>query len=477
MSDMNGVAPFAIRDALLRKDFASFLAKSFATVDPGADYIHNWHLDVIADYLERVARGEIKRLIINMPPRNLKSMTVSVAWPAWLLGRRPSLRVMAASYSSELAVRHSLDCRHVMNSGWYQQIFPSSVLVKGQNEKHRFTTTEKGFRFATSVGGTATGEGGDVLIVDDPHTPMQAASNVQRQKANLWFDQTFMSRLNHKKKGAVVVVMQRLHADDLTGHLMQKKQSRWKLLALPAIASEKQIFTLSCGAEIIRHEGEILNPLHEGMQELELLKEALGSHGFSAQYQQQPLQQEGALLKQDWIARFDTVPDEGQVVQSWDTAIKAGNHNDYSACATWKMVQNEAGKTGFYLLDMHVGKWEFPMLCREVEQVALQWQAEAILVEDKASGQSLLQEMRRKTALPFIAIQPKYDKIQRVASITPLFEAGKVFFPRYASWLAELEAELMGFPNAVHDDRVDAISQFLIWARQREYQQPRVRSI
>lgn len=477
MSKISDIAPLAVRDAVLRTDFPSFLAKSFACVDPATPFLHNWHLEVIAEHLEQAINGNYKRLIINIPPRNLKSLTVSVAWPAWLLGRNPALRIMAASYSSELAIKHSLDCRHVMSAPWYRDVFRSTRILKGQNEKHRFTTSQKGFRFATSVGGVATGEGGDILIVDDPHTPMQAGSTVMRKRANQWFDQTFMSRLNHKKHGIVVIVMQRLHVDDLTGHLLQKKNSNWQVLELPAIAREKQIFSLMNGSVFERLEGDILHPEHEGDVELLMLKESLGSQVFAAQYQQQPIQAESALLKQCWIKRYQQPPVGGQVVQSWDTAIKAGENNDNSVCTTWMMVQGAEKDNGYYLMDTAVGKWEFPELCRKVEEQARKWQPEAILIEDKASGQSLLQEMRRQTNLPFIAILPKHQKIQRLASVTPLFEAGKVFFPTYASWLAELEVELLSFPNAVHDDQVDTISQFLIWVNTREHRQPRVRQV
>lgn len=477
MSDPNGVAPEAVRDALLRTDFSSFLAKSFSTVDPAATYLHNWHIEVMADYLQRVTQGQLKRLIINIPPRNLKSLTVSVAWPAWLLGRKPSLRVMAASYSAELAIKHSLDCRQVMTSPWYREVFADTYIAKDQNEKHRFTTTKRGFRFATSVGGVATGEGGDVLIVDDPHTPLQAASNRMRIRALDWFDQTFMSRLNHKKKGAVVVIMQRLHADDLTGHLLNKKGSPWELLELPSIATEKQVFSLLNEKVVARDEGQLLHPRREGFKELELLKESMGSQAFSAQYQQCPLPQEGAMLKSEWFQRFDCLPEAGEIVQSWDTAIKAGNQNDFSVCATWMIVRHESAKDGFYLVDMVVKRLEFPELCKSVVRQAAEWQPMAILIEDKASGQSLLQELRRGSSLPLIAIQPKHSKTERFASVTPLFEAGRVYLPRYASWLGDLESELLAFPHVSHDDQVDAISQFLTWVRSSEHFYPRVRRV
>lgn len=468
----------ALRDAVLRRRLGAFIGKSFTTVDPGAEYLPNWHIDVIADHLKRVSDGEIKRLIINMPPRSLKSLCVSVAWPAWLLGINPAIRVMAASYSLGLAVRHSLDCRQIMQSPWYRHIFPTTRLTKDQNEKHRFTTTKRGFRFATSVGGTATGEGGDILIVDDPHTAMQAESDVQREKALLWFDQTFMSRLNHKKKGAVVVVMQRLHPDDLTGHLLAKPGQNWTQLELPAIAKRRELFFVPHLGEVVREIGDVLHPGHEGMSELDILKEALGSHAFSAQYQQEPMPEEGAMLKYGWIKRFDAMPAEGIIVQSWDTAIKAGSGNDFSTCSTWKMVERDAAQeAGFYLLDMLAERMEYPELRRAVLTQAERWQPEAILVEDKASGQSLLQDLRREMRLPLIAIRPFQNKVQRFAAVTPLFEAGKVFFPYYMGWLGDLEAELLAFPHVPHDDQTDSVSQFLHWARERTGgMRPRIRT-
>lgn len=198
--------------AMLRTDLPSFIGKVLQTVDPGAPYLPNWHIDLIAEYLEAAGRGSISRLIINMPPRALKSVCVSVAWPAWLLGHDPRSRIIAASYAATLAVKHSLDCRLVMESEWYRALFPGTQLAHDQNEKHKFMTTQRGFRFATSVGGSVTGEGGNFLIMDDPLSPMQALGEHGRAHVAAWFDHTFATRLNDKKKGVIVLVMQRLHA-------------------------------------------------------------------------------------------------------------------------------------------------------------------------------------------------------------------------------------------------------------------------
>lgn len=270
-----------LRDAALREEFGCFMRKCFFTLNPAVTFLPNWHIDLISEYLEACRRREIKRLIINMPPRALKSHCVNVAWPAFLLGHAPQQRIMTASYSAGLSVKHALDCRRIVTSPWYQDVFPAMRIARDQNEKHKFTTTQNGQRFATSVGGTATGEGGDFLIVDDPLNPLQAMSAVQREAANAWFDQTFMSRLDDKRNGVMVVVMQRLHENDLTGHLLEK--GGWEHLCLPAIAERAKTYRLG-GVEKKRRRGEVLHAAREGKKELQQVQRDLGSFAFAAQY-------------------------------------------------------------------------------------------------------------------------------------------------------------------------------------------------
>lgn len=288
---------------VLHQDLAGFIGNTFRTVDPSSEYLHNWHIDAVAEYLVAAHNGEIRRLIINMPPRSLKSICVSVAWPAWLLGQDPASRIMAASYSQVLSLRHSQDTRLVLESNWYKTMFPHVNITRGQNEKAKFVTSERGFRFATSVGGTAIGEGGNFLIVDDPHNPLQAASDLQRNHAIDWFQQSFMSRLNDKKRGVVVVVMQRLHPEDLTGYLLERMGRSWEHLCLPAIADERMVINIG-GYNHIREVGNILHPSREDKILLERAKLELGSYGFMAQYQQRPVIQEGGMVKCSWIRRY-----------------------------------------------------------------------------------------------------------------------------------------------------------------------------
>jgi hypothetical protein len=285
-----------------REDFQSFLRMVVATVSPGAAFQPNWHLEAIGAYLAACAKGEVKRLIINMPPRMLKSVTVSVAWPAWLIGHDAKTRIMAASYAQSLSIKHSLDCRLVIESPWYQEIFPDTRLARDQNEKDKFVTTGRGHRIAVSVGGAATGEGGNILIVDDPLNPLQAGQRALREAANRWFDHTFLTRLDDKKRGSIVVVMQRLHAEDLSGHLLQK--GGWELLSLPATAPQRVVITRGSFTKE-RAEGEVLHEAREDAAMLAQVKRELGSANFNAQYQQAPLGEAEGVVKLGWFGRFD----------------------------------------------------------------------------------------------------------------------------------------------------------------------------
>ncbi len=237
-------------------DIKSFLIKVFETLHPNKKMISNWHLDLMIEYLKAIESGDMKRLIVNLPPRSLKSICVNVAWPAWLLGQSPNIKIIAVSYNQQLSEKHSIDCRIIMQSDWYKKLFPETVLARGTNSK--FVTTYRGFRFATSTGGTLTGEGADVIIIDDPTSAAAAFSNKQRRKTYEWFKSCLLSRLNDSKNGKIVLVMQRLHADDLTGMLLKSDtKDTWKVLKIPAVSYKKQ--TISFGMfKYVRFAGENL---------------------------------------------------------------------------------------------------------------------------------------------------------------------------------------------------------------------------
>jgi hypothetical protein len=221
--------------ALLRLDLSSFICRTFQELNPQNEYLPNWHVDLIASKLTQVARGEITRLIINLPPRSLKSICASVAFPAWVLGRRPSTKIICASYASELAIKLATDCRQVMLSPWYEAAFPKTRL-SARTAVHDFTTTARGGRMAVSTGGGITGRGGDLLIIDDPLKPDEALSEVTRKNVKEWFDGTAYTRLDSKRHGAIVIIMQRLHLEDLAGYVEEK--GGWEVINLPAIAEE-----------------------------------------------------------------------------------------------------------------------------------------------------------------------------------------------------------------------------------------------
>lgn len=297
--------PASCLNHLLTRRYPYFVEKVLATISPGTVFLPNWHIALIGEYLAACAKGDITRLIINMPPRMLKSVTVSVAWPAWLMGHNPAARIMVASYAQSLSTKHSLDTRLVMQSAWYKQAFPGTVISADQNEKDKFVTTKRGHRLAVSVGGAATGEGGNILIIDDPINPLQAMQASARAQVNAWFDHTFSSRLDDKKRGAIVLVMQRLHAEDLSGYLTAK--GGWERLVLPALATEDAQYRMG-GVHHARKAGDILHPAREDAQAIGRAARELGSMHFAAQYQQQPITEESGMLSLSWFKRFDLEP-------------------------------------------------------------------------------------------------------------------------------------------------------------------------
>lgn len=461
--------------AMLVTNLSAFTVKTFKTVSPGDQYLHNWHIDAMSDHLEACYRREIKRLIINIPPRSMKSISASVAFPAWVLGRDPTSKFICASYSKSLSVKQSIDCRLVIESEWYRNIFPNTVLEKDQNTKDKFITTARGMRFATSVGGSILGEGGDYLIIDDPVKADAAESEIERNAANQWFEQAFMTRLNDRTNGVVIVIMQRLHHQDLTGMLLEK--GGWTNLCLPVYLEDDKK-TISIGKKLGAKEPrqkvwlkeESLHPQRFTPEVIESLKKELGSLNFTGQYLQRPSPLGGGMVKMEWFGRYETAytPEEARkhferIVQSWDTAFKEKEINDPSACTTWGIKNNN-----WYLLHSFTKRMEYPELKHTVKDMASKWSSNAILIEDKASGQSLIQDLRRETTLPVLPRKANKEKTIRLSAVSALIEAGRVFLPRYAPWLFSFETEISQFPNSNHDDQVDSLSQFLNWIKNNE---------
>jgi predicted phage terminase large subunit-like protein len=434
-----------------------FIQRSFYLVNPGGRYIHNWHVEAVAEALQGVGDGTIRRLIINIPPRYLKSFCASVSFPAWILGKNPTRRIIVASYSEKLALRHSLDCRLIIQSDWFRNIFQNCRLSADQNEKYRFSTTKNGYRFATSVGGTLTGYGGDILIVDDPHNPQQAMNNKYRQKVLDWYGNTFSSRLDNRKTGAIVIVMQRLHSDDLTGYLLDRDASGWTHLSLPMQFGEDRIVKVGKFTREVKG-GEFLFPERESEEEMEKIKMDMGSYFFSAQYQQKPMVSDRGMVRGDWLREFSENYRFENIYLSFDTAIKNALANDPTVCTIWGEFENN-----YYLLDVFREWLEYPELRRESIGLIKKWKPSYVLVEDKSSGQALVQDLRREPGCNPIALKVRADKITRFASVTPLFESGRIFLRKNDRWLFDYKYELLNFPAGAHDDQVDSTSQFLDW--------------
>lgn len=449
-------------DAVLRADLESFIAKCFHHIAPAQELSRAWYLRALAWRLQQCMTGEIRRLIITMPPRYLKSICASVAFPAYVLGHDPTKRIVCASYSGELSAKLARDSRAVMSSAWYARLFPNTRLSSEKNAESDFMTTERGYRLSTSVGGTLTGRGGNLIIIDDAMKPDDAQSEVRRAGVNAWFDNTLYSRLDNKKTDVMIVIMQRLHLEDLVGHICGKDEG-WTHLDLPAVAEIDEDIPIGPRTFYRRTTGEPLDANREPLTILDGVKRSMGSFNFSAQYQQRPVPPDGELIKWEWLKPYDAVPTgPHRVIQSWDTASKCGELNDYSVCTTWA-IQNH----NYYVLDVFRRKLQYPELRRAVIDQQKRWNARAILIEDKSSGTALVQDFRStglgQAGYP-IAIEPEGDKITRAATQSVAIEAGRVFIPRRADWLNDLRMEIIQFPHGRHDDQVDSISQFLKWA-------------
>jgi predicted phage terminase large subunit-like protein len=370
------------------------------------------------------------RLIINLPPRHLKSLLASIAFPAWYLGHDPSAQILCVSYAQDLADKLARDCRGIMMSRWYQRIFPTR-LAPHRQAVQEFITTRQGYRLATSTGGVLTGRGADIILIDDPLKPEEALSEAQRQAANEWYDHTLYSRQNDKRRGAIVIIMQRLHEDDLVGHVLGQEQ--WEILSFPAIAEkdeEHRIETILEPRCFSRRQGDALHCDREPLEVLDRIRRTIGEYNFAGQYQQSPAPLGGGLVKAEWFKRYreNEQPERfDRIVQSWDTANKATELNDFSVCTTWGV----SGKH-LFLLGVFPRRLEYPALKRAVREQQSLFGATVVLIEDKASGTQLIQELITDGCHGVTRYQPTGDKIMRLHAQTAMIENGFVHIPEIA---------------------------------------------
>ena len=412
------------------------------------------HHQHIADELTTIARGSKGRLIVNMPPRHTKSEFASFLYPAWYIGKFPKKKIMQVSHNAELAGRFGSKVRNLIDSPEYKQIFGDVKLREDSKAKGRWETNHGGEYFAAGVGGSITGRGADLLIIDDPHTEQDSLSDSAMERAYDWYNSGPRQRL--QPGGSILLVMTRWAQDDLTGRLLkgqsEPKADKWKLIEFPAILES----------------GNPVWPEYWSKEELEAVKASITPRNWNAQYMQDPVAEEGAIIKRDWwIPWKGEVPSLKHVIQSYDTAFSKKETADYSAITTWGVFEPTEGDTCLILLDAEKGRWDFPELKAVAFEAFKYWEPESVVVEAKASGQSLIQELRR-AGIPVIDFIPSKgrDKHSRVNACAPVFESANVYFPEDAHFAEEVIEECAAFPFAQHDDYVDSMTQAVLRYRQ-----------
>jgi predicted phage terminase large subunit-like protein len=465
------------------RGLGQFVRQAWAIVEPSTPFVPGWHIDAIIEHLDAVTRGQIRNLLINVPPRHMKSLLVAVFWPAWEWIRWPERRWLFSSYAAQLSIRDSVKCRRLIESPWYQARWGDRFALTGdQNTKGRFDNNKSGYRLSTSVGGSATGEGGDRIVCDDPNNVNEVESDSVRKATNDWFDVVMSTRVNDPKTTAKVTVMQRCHQLDLSGHLLE--QGGWEHLCLPAEYEDGRCATSIGWSDPRAAHGELLWPERFGADEIASLKRSLGSYGAAGQLQQRPSPAEGGLIKRHWWRYYQPLganlppvivrhPDgtdrpiaavllhggRGELIQSWDCSFKDLETSDYVVGQVW-------GNMGanFYLLEQVRGRMDFPATLRAVRGMSSRWPAAlAKLIEDKANGSAVIQMLTHELG-GILPVNPEGGKVARARAASPLIEAGNVYLPhpQFAPWVNDFIEECAAFPNGAHDDQVDAMTQALL---------------
>jgi len=407
--------------------------------------------------LEAVERGDITRLIVVMPPRHGKSEMISVRLPCYYLAKHPGEAVVQAGYSESISLLHSRHARDVFISSGMRMLFPflqyrpekpgQETILPEKQAAHEWGTKQGGSYYAVGVGGGLTGRGYDLGIIDDPVKDAEEAdSQVIRDKVWEWYTQVFRTRAQPGAR--IIIVMTRWHRNDLVGRLLKQAQDdpttdKWEVLHLKAIEDNKALW-----------------PDRYSLSDLELIRSSIGNKAFTSLYQGEPVIAEGNIIKREWWRYYKETPNFTRLIHSWDTAFKKGSSSDYSVCTVIGEAEN-----GYYIKDVIKVRVEFPELKRMAVSLCNRDNPIAVLVEDKASGQSLVQELERNTKIPVLPVKVDSDKESRVNAVTPLLEAGKVYLPESAPWLFDFVDELSSFPSGAHDDQVDSLTQALNWFR------------
>src|ERR1700681_3602499 len=487
----------AVRDALawdrvmLRDDLRLYIRHAWHVVEPSTVYLENWHIDLIAEYLEAVTAGQIKRLLINMPPRYAKSTCVSIMWPTWVWAREPfddhphnpalegpGTKWIFASYADELRTKHSLDRRKMLQSEWYRSRWPKPAeLTSDQNVKTLFTNSSGGQMFATTMTGAGTGLGGNAIVIDDPHKTKEESTSAELKAQVAVYGDTFSTRHDDKKQGVTVIVMQRINDLDLSAHVLATAEEEYVHLKIEAEATAHQVFSFPRSPRVFTREpGDLLWESREGPIEIRRQKAVMGRWKYAAQYQQDPIPEGGAIFQREWFShRFHRDPDTGiplgaklrMVIQSWDTAAKKKESNDYWACTTWGRVVGEDAR--IRMLDRTMDRMEYVEGRQKVKDQYAKGHPTRVLVEDSSSGTAIVSDLRT-TGIPLLPISPAgSDKEANARAVSPMFESGMILLPEGAQWIDDYVESMTRFPKGQHDDDVDSTSQALNYLRRRQH--------
>lgn len=448
--------------AWARRSLSEFIKQAWPVLEPGTPYVHNWHIDLISEYMQAVNDGEVRRLIINIPPRHMKSIHVSVCYPVWSWIKRPEMRFVKVSYSDDLSRNHNMKARDVIQSDWFQELWGHVFSLKSDlNRQNFFENDRQGYMFATTVGGSLTGMGGDVIIIDDPQNPKMANSDAERAASINFFCGTLQTRLNNPNSGAFILIMQRLHEKDLTGYILGEELG-YEHICLPSEATERTVIHFpKSKREIVREPGDLLNPNRFNKATLEDLKKSMGSAQYAGQMQQVPTPAEGLIFKREWMNNeYQLAPPLSMVIQSWDMPFTKSEGS--AKCAA--IVMGRKG-SDIYILDVVNDKMEFTESVAALRRLSGKWpNARAKVIENKANGPAIVSHLKKEIA-GMVEFNPRGSKEERALSITPYFEAGNIHFPNPAQhpWVNDLINDLLIFPRGQYKDTVDALVQGVLY--------------
>lgn len=482
-----------LRAERAKRHLSWFIRDGWHVLEPSTPLEWSWHHEAICQHLQAMIEDwakhqtdasytqRLQNLLINVPPGTMKSRIVNVYFPAWVWLRWPSWKGIFLSANPRVAVRDSLLCRDLLASDWYRRTFtPTWAFKPDQDAKTLFKNTAGGYRQAMGFSSRITGDRADALVWDDPHDAKEALSDTMREGVLERWDNAIANRVNDLRSSLRIGIMQRLHAHDLAGHVLG--QGGWEHLRIPMAFETTPTCpcqTCQSGATVLgwsdprTTDGELLQPDRFPPDVLDAERVRLGSYGWAGQMQQNPIPRGGGMVKLSWFKRYNTPPEHPeQIVQSWDTAGSAKDLSAYWVCTTWAVTP-----TGVYLLHVLRQQMDYPTGKRLSVSHADHWKPAALLIENKSTGLSLIQELQAETSLPVIPVEPEGDKITRMSVETPAIEAGNVYLPERAEWLADYEIEVGHFPNSGTKDQADSTSQFLRWWRTQREAGPRIRSL